>query len=103
MVLILLSFSVVETLLRGMLWVSLQIFMKGVFPRSSDAISSLAFMREAFSRRLECHFKSLLPKIIEAHDVTMFRPTSCVGSLQNLGQVLVLRMRKVVGKVGSPN
>jgi len=60
--------------------------------------------RGVFQESLNATFLSLLPKMARAYDIVNFRPISLVGSVYKiLAKVLRSRLRKVVGKVISPN
>ena len=80
-------FRIVGVLLKGTLWVCLLIFMRGAFEKSLNAV-----------------FTSLLPKVTELGVIKKFRPIGLAGSTyKSLVNVLASRLRKVVGKVVSPN
>jgi len=60
--------------------------------------------RCAFGKSLNATFISLLPKVARADDIKKFRPLSLVGrAYKILVKALTSRLRKVVGKIISPN
>ena len=61
-------------------------------------------VRGVFPKSLNATFLCLLLKIVEADDIMNFRPISLVRSVcKILAKVFASRLRKVVGRVVSPN
>jgi len=60
--------------------------------------------RGVIHKSLNATFLCLIPKMARVDDITKFRPISLVGSVYKImAKVLASRLRKVVGKVVSPN
>jgi len=60
--------------------------------------------RGVFQKSLNAIFLCLLPKMAGVDDIIKFKPINLVGSVYKiLAEVLGSRLRKVVGKVISPN